>query len=81
MIKQTIGPVQDLLAVRIAQYKEGVPASPTADQIGTGYLSNPSVWPNQTPAEQLRSMQLFSDLLGWRRSSRPRAAGERTGSR
>jgi hypothetical protein len=63
MLTAMITPVQNVLAVRIDQYKEGVPASPTADAIGTGFLSHPAVWPVQTPAQQLRTLQLYSDLL------------------
>ena len=63
MIAATIDPVQSLLRVRVDQYKLGVPAMPTAEQIATGYLSNPVVWPVQAPAQQQTSLQLFSDLL------------------
>ena len=62
-IANTITPVQDLLAARINQYKEGVPAMPTAEQIASGYLSNPAVWPVHTPDQQVRTLQLYSDLL------------------
>ena len=63
VIKSTIEPIQSLLAARLALYRKGIPPQPAAETRGTSYLTNGAIWSVQTPTQQVRSMQLMSDLL------------------
>src|SRR5439155_22894010 len=63
VIKATIDPVQKLLETRLVMYRKSIPPQPSAETRGTSYLTNGVIWSVQTPTQQVRSMQLMSDLL------------------
>jgi hypothetical protein len=63
-LAKVIGPMQDLLKLRVDQYKTGIPPEPLADQRGTAFLAFGAVWDLHKPAEKLTSMQRMSDLVG-----------------
>ncbi len=63
LIKPLVGPMQDLMTWRLTLYVKGVPAEPRAERIGANFLCNPWVWPQETPPQQMTTMQLLSDLL------------------
>jgi hypothetical protein len=63
MLAASVEPLQNLLAVRLDQYKVGVPASASAERSGTRYLTDAAVWQLETPAQQTRTVQLLSDLM------------------
>jgi len=54
--------IHKVLRARIAQYSEGIPNEPLADTKGTTFLTELNVWPAQTPAQRLETIQLISDL-------------------
>jgi hypothetical protein len=55
--------LHEILRVRIGRYAEGVPDEPLADSKATTFLTERSVWPTQTPAQQVQTIQLISDLV------------------
>jgi hypothetical protein len=63
MISGTIEPLQKLMAERLDQYKVEVPPDTAADRTGASYLTDGGVWAAQTPEQQVRTMQLLSNLL------------------
>lgn len=63
MIKAVVPTMQELLALRISEYQNGVPSNPIADTIATTFLVDGDVWRQQTPAQRTRSAQLIVDLL------------------
>jgi hypothetical protein len=63
-LAKVIGPMQQLLAQRVEQYKTGIPPEALADQKATGFLVFTSVWSLHKQPEKLTSMQQMSDLIG-----------------
>jgi hypothetical protein len=63
MLKATAPQVLALLKTRLEQYRLGVPPTPRAEGIGSGFLSHRDVWTQLTPAQQLDVMQTLCDLL------------------
>ena len=63
MVKTVAPYVLRLLQERLEQYRGGVPPSPRAEGVGTGFLSNPIVWSQLTPQEQSAAMQVMADLM------------------
>ncbi len=66
--------MQDLLALRLKQYATAIPDEPTTENLATLYLSHPSVWPNQTPEQRVRTAQEFLELLSFAVQRYPEAA-------
>jgi len=54
--------IHKVLRARIARYADGIPNEPLADTKGTTFLTELNVWPAQTPAQRLETIQLISDL-------------------
>jgi hypothetical protein len=63
LVKALIGPMQDLMTWRLTLFVKGVPPEPRAERIGANFLCSPWVWPQETPAQQMTTLQLLSDLL------------------
>lgn len=63
MIKAVVPVMQDLLAMRIAEYQNGIPDNPLVDTIATTFLSDEDVWREETPAQRTRTGQLIVDLI------------------
>lgn len=63
MIAQVIDHMHGLMALRIEQYRKSVPAEPSAELRPTLFLVNGRVWSQHKPEQQVRSVQLMSDLL------------------
>lgn len=58
-----VAAVQDLLAMRAAQYKNGTPDGPLVDTLATGFLVDISVWKAQRQEQRTRTAQLLCDVL------------------
>jgi hypothetical protein len=63
MVQAVVPEMQKLLEARTAQYKNGVPADPAADALGTSFLVDGSVWAAQDAKQQTRTMQLMVDMV------------------
>ncbi len=57
--------MQELLNWRVEQYRRGVPPEPIADNGAALFLSSGAIWRAQSQQEQLKTIQLFSDLIGY----------------
>lgn len=62
-IKTVIPFMQSMLTTRLQGYANGVIKEPGIDPIGTNFLSSPSVWSAQTPAQKKDTLKLFHDFL------------------
>ncbi len=62
-IKAVVPLVQTLLSKRIEAYAGSAPKEPSAETIGTGFLSSPKVWEFQTAAQKKDTLKVYHDLL------------------
>lgn len=63
MFRAVVPAVQDIVAMRAAEYKDGIPDIPVVDNLGTGFLVDGSVLKAQTTEQKTRSAQLVCDIL------------------
>jgi hypothetical protein len=79
MIAQVIDDMHGLMALRIEQYRKSIPAEPSAELRPTLFLVNGRVWGLHKPEQQVRSVQLMSDLLSL--GAQHAASGETSSAR
>lgn len=61
-----IDAIQTVMEIRLAQYQDGVPAMPSAEQTAILFLTKENVWNAKTGQEarqRLRTVQIMSDLV------------------
>ncbi|MGH7178414.1 MAG: hypothetical protein ACREJC_13630 [Tepidisphaeraceae bacterium] len=71
-----IGATQDLLAARVAEYADSIPADPIVDTQATLNLTAARWFNPQTAPQRLRTAQLLSDLSGSAAAKIPQAEPE-----
>lgn len=63
-IQGAVDAMQSLLDARREIYLTDIPEMPTADNSAAAFLSAQQIWKAQTPAQQLKTIQHISDLVG-----------------
>src|SRR5690349_9944921 len=63
-IKAAIPEMLKVFQMRVAGYVGGLPPDPSVDNTPAEWLAFQPVWSQMTPAQQLQTVQLISDLLG-----------------
>jgi hypothetical protein len=59
-----VDPIHQLLAIRIDEYKKGIPPLAYSESTVTAFLCLRTVWNAQTKAQQKRTVQEISNLIG-----------------
>ncbi len=63
MLPQVIPHLQQLLEFRLDQYLNGMPPQPSAESQATTFLTFGAVWNAHNPEQQMKSIQLLTDLV------------------
>jgi hypothetical protein len=62
---QVVVPVmQELLTMRLDQYKDGMPELPLNETAAATFLTDEKVWKAESPPSQLHTVQLITNLIG-----------------
>jgi hypothetical protein len=63
MVKAVLPAMQDVFAIRLNQYKSGLPENPVVDTLATTFLVDGDVWRQQTTEQKTRTVQEIVNLM------------------